>query len=179
MEKKIKEVAITKEDVKKASEKYDVSKFAEIINQSSSPEEAFKAIHDLYPEFEIDLMKRQCECVIDELKESIMENNHASAKELSQEDLESIVGGSIFSDIGKFFKDHWKSILCISLIALSAALMCTGIGAMGVGSVEVLLLPAAVDGIPTLTAMTGFVGGLGLSVGTYGLMTGIHYLKKC
>lgn len=178
MEKAIKEAKITAEDIKKASEKYDLEKISEVIRQAASPEEAFETIHALYPEFEVDLIKKQYERVQEEIKETILERKNADPNELTQQELESVVGGNIFNDIGKFFKDNWRTILCISVIALSAVAIGGGLGLMGISVFDTLMLPSAIEAVPTAITMTGFGGGVIAGAGGLTLLEGISLLKK-
>lgn len=66
---------ISAEDVEKISGKFDVEKITEIVEASSSPKDAFEAIHSFYPELEVEKLQAQMDFVKDQIDSAISEQN--------------------------------------------------------------------------------------------------------
>lgn len=120
---------ISAEDVEKISGKFDVEKITEIVEASSSPKDAFEAIHSFYPELEVEKLQAQMEFVKDQIDSAISEQNKNTTTELTEDELENVAGGGFFGDVGNWFKNNWKSVAVGAAIVVGAALVCTGIGA--------------------------------------------------
>ena len=121
---------ISAEDVEKISGKFDVEKITEIVEASSSPKDAFEAIHSFYPELEVEKLQKQCNFVMEQVEAAMKDHKQNEPVELTEDELENVAGGGLFDSIGGWFKDNWKKVAVGAAIAVGVALVCTGFGSL-------------------------------------------------
>ena len=167
-------------EIEKISEKYDAEKITEIVEAANTPEEAFAAIHAVYPELEVEALQKQCDFVKEQVEAALNEQKHNEPMELTEEELDNVAGGGFFDSVGSWFKNNWKAVAVGAAIVVGTALICTGIGA-GAGAAITYATGSAIiksAGIalitPTLTSLanaacisvlTGTGAAIGAGVG--------------
>jgi len=160
-------------DIEKISEKYDAEKITEIVDGASNPKEAFEALHNFYPELEVEALQKQCDFVKEQVEAAMNEQKQNVPMELTEDELDNVAGGGFFDSVGSWFKKNWKAVAIGAAIVVGAALICTGVGA-GIGST---IVAGTVDIVhTTATAIitefgvdvmaTGIGAAIGAGVGT-------------
>jgi len=153
-------------DIKKIQYKFDAEKITETVENATSPDEAFKALHDLYPELKVEELKKQSNFMMNQLAQAVEEVKKKGSVELTAEELDCIAGGGIFSDIGNWFSNNWKKIL------VGAAIFLVSVAAFTVGGAALGLAGGAILGaISGQGALGGAIMG-GLLCGASGLFMG-------
>ena len=158
----LEENGISAEDIKKIQDKFDAEKITETVENAVSPDEAFKALHDLYPELKIEELKKQSDFMMGQIAAAVEEAKKKGTIELTTEELDSVAGGGIFSDIGNWFKNNWKVIL----VGAAVIVACAAASALMIGAGGALF--AGIDAV--LTGADTFLNGaaFGASVGASG-----------
>ncbi|WP_296686037.1 hypothetical protein [Treponema sp. UBA3813] len=150
-------------EIEKVSEKYDAEKITELVETANTPEEAFAALHAVYPELEVEALQKQCDFVKEQVEAAINEQKQKQnvPMELTEEELDNVAGGGFFDSVGSWFKNNWKAVAVGAAIVVGAALVCTGVGA-GVG--------AAITYFTSHAALSAM--GASLSYSTFALVAG-------
>ena len=186
------ENGVAAKDYEKIADKVDVSKISQIVEATSSPKEAFEALHAFNPALEIEELQKKCDFVIEQARTAAMQTKGATI-ELTEQELDSVAGGGLF-DWFSNLSPAWKGVIIGVAVgavcaiafagvgvavavgaAVKGAAFSAGIGAMGavtasgtvaVGSTAV----AAVTGSGVVgSAMAGFGIGVAAGVATGGL----------
>lgn len=163
---------LSAEEISKFQAKFDAEKITETVENASCASEAFKALHELYPELEIENLKKQCDFMMGQIAAAVEESKKKGPVELSNEELENVAGGGIFSDIGNWFKNNWKTILvgAAVLVACAAVVALT----MGAGGALIGGVGAVIYGTDTFLAGAAFGASIGASAGAcLGTMSGV------
>lgn len=134
---------VTEENMAVIQEKFDLEKINAIIDSAHNPKEAFEALHDLYPDFEVATMQDQMDKIQEQYEAAVKEMQENGKLELNEEELDSVVGGSWASD-------HWKQLTGAAVGGTIGAI----IGTMGGATIGMALGPGAIVG-----AIVGGVGG--------------------
>ena len=167
-------------EIEKVSDKYDAEKITELVETANTPEEAFAALHAVYPELEVEALQKQCDFVKEQVEAALNEQKHNEPMELTEDELDNVAGGGFFDSVGSWFKNNWKAVAVGAAIVVGTALICTGIGA-GAGAAITYATGSAIiksAGIalitPTLTSLanaacisvlTGTGAAIGAGVG--------------
>ena len=160
-------------DIEKISDKFDAEKITELVEAANTPEEAFAAIHEFYPELEVEALQKQCDFVKEQVEAALNEQKHNEPIELTEDELDNVAGGGFFDSVGSWFKNNWKAVAIGAAIVVGAALICTGVGA-GIGST---IVAGTVNIVHTTAAAiitefgvdvmaTGIGAAIGAGVGT-------------
>ena len=167
-------------DIEKVSDRFDAEKLTELVETANTPEEAFAALHAVYPELEVESLQKQCDFVKEQVEAALNEQKHNEPMELTEDELDNVAGGGFFDSVGSWFKNNWKAVAVGAAIVVGTALICTGIGA-GAGAAITYVTGSAIiksAGIalitPTLTSLanaacisvlTGTGAAIGAGVG--------------
>ena len=160
-------------EIEKVSDKYDAEKITELVETANTPEEAFAALHAVYPELEVEALQKQCDFVKEQVEAALNEQKHNEPMELTEDELDNVAGGGFFDSVGSWFKNNWKAVAIGAAIVVGAALICTGVGA-GIGST---IVAGTVNIVHTTAAAiitefgvdvmaTGIGAAIGAGVGT-------------
>lgn len=112
---------LTEADAEKTTEKFDAEKISDIIDAAHSPEEAFKNLHDFYPELEVDKLQEQCDFIQAQFESAINGNNEKATFELSEKELDMVSGGG-FVD---WFKRNWKQVVTGAVLTVVGGIVTT------------------------------------------------------
>ena len=167
-------------EIEKVSDRFDAEKITELVEEANTPEEAFAAIHEFYPELEVEALQKQCDFVKEQVEAALNEQKQSEPMELTEDELDNVAGGGFFDSVGGWFKKNWKAVAVGAAIVVGTALICTGIGA-GAGAAITYVTGSAIiksAGIalitPTLTSLanaacisvlTGTGAAIGAGVG--------------
>lgn len=163
---------VSAEDIKKIQGKFDAEKITETVEKAISPQEAFKALHDLYPELKVEELKKQSDFMMGQIAAAVEEAQKKGTIELTTEELDSVAGGGIFSDIGNWFKNNWKTILVGAAIIVAGA-ACTAL-MLGAGGALLSGVSAVLFGTDTFLGGAAFGASVGMTAGAvFGTMGGI------
>ena len=121
---------LAEKEIEKVSDKFDAEKITEIVDGASNPKEAFEALHNFYPELEVEKLQKQCDFVMEQVEAAMKDHKQNEPVELTEDELENVAGGGLFDSIGGWFKDNWKKVAVGAAIAVGVALVCTGAGAL-------------------------------------------------
>ena len=130
MKKALTKDGVAEADIEKISEKFDAEKITEIVDGASNSKEAFEALHNFYPELEVEKLQEQCDFVMEQVEAAMKDHKQNEPVELTEDELENVAGGGLFDSIGGWFKDNWKTVAVGAAIAVGVALICTGAGAL-------------------------------------------------
>ena len=109
------------EAAEKATKKFDAEKISDIIDAAHSPEEAFKKLHDFYPELEVEKLQEQCDFIQEQLEVSMNGNNEKAVFELSEKELDMVSGGGF----GDWFRRNWKQIVTGAVLTVVGGIATT------------------------------------------------------
>ena len=109
------------EAAERATKKFDAEKITDIIEATSSPEEAFKKLHDFYPELEVEKLQEQCDFIQEQLEVSMNGNNEKAVFELSEKELDMVSGGGF----GDWFRRNWKQIVTGAVLTVVGGIATT------------------------------------------------------
>ena len=59
---------LAEKEIEKVSDKFDAEKITEIVDGASNPKEAFEALHNFYPELEVEKLQKQCDFVMEQVE---------------------------------------------------------------------------------------------------------------
>ncbi len=160
------------EMVNRLEDRFDVEEISRLVDEANTQDQAFEAIHRLYPELKVEALKKQCDFYREEFEKTFKEDRGQNKVELSDDELANIAGGSFFSSIGNWFQDNWKAVAIGAAVVVGVALICTGVGA-AIGSAittsSLAFGPATADlaftYVMTTTACTGTGALIGAGVG--------------
>ncbi len=147
-------------EIEKITSTYDIEEVEKIIDAASNPEEAFKNIKKQFPEFDADKAISQMQEIQKQL-EIAAEAKPGAPMQLNTEELNMVVGGSIF-DSG-WWSDNWKRV--------AKAVGCAVIGAVIFGA-SGAFIGGDVAGAP------GAIAG-GIICGVIGAVAGAYYGWNC
>lgn len=154
---------LSAQEIKLLQDKFDFEKINDTVKKASNPSEAFEALHKLYPELKVEKLKNQSNFMMSQISAAVDEVKQKGPMELSQEELENVAGGGIFSDIGNWFSNHWKEILVgAAIIVAGAAVTSLTLGAGGALISGVL---SVVMGTDTFLAGAAFGASVGAAAG--------------
>ena len=167
-------------DIEKISEKYDAEKITELVEAANTPEEAFAALHAVYPELEVEALQKQCDFVKEQVEAAMNEQKHNEPIELTEDELDNVAGGGFFDSVGGWFKKNWKAVAVGAAIVVGAALVCTGVGAAVGACITSSALTAVSTGatsfmyveVVTTAAATGALIGAGVGTAAGGAVVG-------
>ena len=169
-------------DIEKISEKYDAEKITELVEAANTPEEAFAAIHAVYPELAVSELEKQCDFMREQFEATLKEQKQGETVELSEDELDNVSGGGFFGDVGNWFKNNWKAVAvgaaivvaCVATVATAGAgaglvggVIAWGASSFGVGgSLSTLAaMGTAAIGLTGVTTATAIGAGVGAAVG--------------
>ena len=144
-------VGMSKEVLEKLESKYDVEKMTDVVERSSNPDEAIKAIHELYPDIDATELKKQYDFY--EAQFNASEEKLDKPMELTDGELENVAGGA-----ANWWSRNWKKFVVGLAIAVAGVLLGGGLGLAGVVGVGKAI-------------MIG-VAGLGVAAGVSGMAMG-------
>ena len=180
------ENGVAEKDYEKIADKVDVSKISQIVEATSSPKEAFEALHAFNPALEIEELQKKCDFVIEQARTAAMQTKGATI-ELTEQELDSVAGGGLF-DWFSNLSPTWKGVIIGVAVGAVCTIAFAGIGtAIAVGlATKAASLAGAVGAIGGITsaeaavAATGVVGttmagfGIGVAAGvTTGALAGV------
>ena len=145
---------LTEADAEKATEKFDAEKISDIIDAAHSPEEAFKNIHDFYPELEVDKLQEQCDFIQSQLEASMNGNKEMATFELSEKELDMVSGGGI----GDWFSKNWKQIVTGAVLTVVGGIATTVGVVTGIAGLTVVGVVATGIGACILLDSVGLPG---------------------
>ena len=163
LKKIMEESGLSAEEISKFQDKFDAEKITETVENASCASEAFKALYELYPELEIEKLKKQCDFMMTQIAAAVEESKKKGPVELSKEELENVAGGGIFSDIGNWFKDNWKAILIGAAVIVAGAAISAAM--LGVGGALLSGVSAVLFGTDTFLAGAAFGASVGATAG--------------
>ena len=109
------------EAAEKATKKFDAEKISDIIDAAHSPAEAFKNLHDFYPELEVDKLQEQCDFIQSQFEASMNGNKEMATFELSEKELDMVSGGGI----GDWFNRNWKEVITGAVLTVVGGIVTT------------------------------------------------------
>ena len=105
-------------DIEKFTSKYDAEKITEIVENASSPKEAFENLHAFYPELKVEDLQKHCDFIADQL--NINQKIDPEEKiELTEEELENVSGGG-----WKELNYGWKMLI----VGAALSVLFAGVG---------------------------------------------------
>lgn len=163
---------LSAEEIGKFQAKFDAEKITETVENASCASEAFQALYELYPELEIEKLKKQCDFMMTQIAAAVEESKKKDPVELSTEELENVAGGGFFSDVGNWFKNNWKTILvgaAVVVAVAAASALTAGAFCAVVGGVCI-----SMSGAGTFLAGAAFGASVGLGAGAcFGALMGV------
>ncbi len=149
--------------IQKFDEKYDVEEISRLVEQASDPKEAMEAIHNLYPELQVEELNKRCGFIAQQLKAgNDPENNEI--QELSEEELSNVAGGGLF-DWYDNLSHEWQCLVVGAAVGLAVAVAATGVG-LAFGAAAVAAGTATTLGVDLTLEVALTMGGLtGIFVG--------------
>jgi len=147
MKKILEDSGFNSETATEVAENYDIEKISEIVEKSHNPDEAFKALHDFYPEFDVAALKDEMNFVQEQMEASLKEENNGQPVALKEEELEMVSGGGF----GSWLENHWKSVVIGLAVGAACALTCGAGAAVFTGVLAVKTASLAV----TATVLVG------------------------
>ena len=172
MKRALEKGGVAEADIEKVSDRFDADKITELVEAANTPEEAFAAIHAVYPELAVSELEKQCDFMREQLEATMKEQKKSETVELSEDELENVAGGGLFDSIGGWFKDNWKKVAVGAAIVVGAALICTGVGA-GIGAVVAHATVAAQAASLTSTLATAGIAASISSESAAGIIAAI------
>ncbi len=172
------------ESIEKMQDRFDAKIITQIVENSSGPGEAFAMLHGYYPELDVDALQKQCDFVMEQVEAGMKQKKPGENLELSENELDQVSGGGLFSAIGDWFQDNWKSVAIGAAVVVGAALVCTGVGA-AIGSafitggtainstiVTAMGVSYCTEWVAVTAASTGAMIGAGAGTAIGGAVTG-------
>ena len=126
-------VGMSKEDLEKLESKYDVEKMTDVVERSSNPDEALKAIHELYPDIDATELKKQYDFYSDQFNAS--EEKLDKPMELTDNELENVAGGA-----ASWWSRNWKKLIVGLAIAVAGVALGVGLGLGGIVAVKTAVM---------------------------------------
>nr|MCR4632145.1 Blp family class II bacteriocin [Treponema sp.] len=138
--------------IQEFDEKYDMEEISLLVDQASNPEEAIDFIHKLYPELQVEEIKKQCEFIAQQLKAE-QDSEKGEIQELTEEELSNVAGGGLFD----WFDDLSYGWQCVVKGAVAGVVAAAAV-AVVVGATITVPTIALVKTAACAGAFTGLIG---------------------
>ena len=172
MKRALEKGGVAEADIEKVSDRFDADKITELVEAANTPEEAFAALHAVYPELEVESLQKQCDFVKEQVEAALNEQKQSEPMELTEDELDNVAGGGFFDSVGGWFKKNWKAVAIGAAIVVGAALICTGVGA-GIGAIVAHATVAAQAASLTSTLATAGIAASISSESAAGIIAAI------
>ncbi len=139
----LRKMDIDEKAIQKFDEKYDMEEITRLVDGASNPKEAIDSIHKLYPELQVEELKKQCEFLAQQIKADNDPKN-GEVQELTEDELSNVAGGGLF-DWFDNLSEGWQTVIKGAVIGVAVtAVLLTGAAVVTVVSAPVVAMCATI-----------------------------------